>query len=192
MNWNNSNLIRILQDGGVAVIPTDTLYGIVGSALNEKVINRIYKIRKRKIEKPCIILIGDISELEKFSIVLSDEQENEIKKYWFPDKTQGEPGPVSIVLDCFNESLTYLHRGTNTLAFRLPRDMGLQNLLKETGPLVAPSANLEGLLPAKNIQEAREYFGNSVDFYLDGGEILGRASKILRLHKNGSISILRE
>src|SRR5204863_149383 len=69
------------------------------------------------------------------------------------------------------EKFEYLHRGTNTLALRLPKDESLQNLLKKTGPLIAPSANVEGLPPAKNITDAKKYFGDGVDLYIDGGEI---------------------
>jgi L-threonylcarbamoyladenylate synthase len=85
-----------------------------------------------------------------------------------------------------------LHRGTKTLAFRLPSSQSLRTLLIETGPLIAPSANPEGQAPAQNITEAKKYFGDLVDFYLDGGEIHGKASKVIKLHKDGSIHILRE
>lgn len=182
--WNNENLIKILKEGGVVVMPTDTLYGLVGKAENEAVVNRIYKIRKRNPKKPCIILIGDISELKKFSIILSKEQELVLNKNW--------PGPVSVVLDCFDDSLSYLHRGAKTLAFRLPASEELRNLLIKTGPLIAPSANTEELPPAKNISEAKKYFGDSVDLYVDGGSIISKASKIIKLYKDGTVDILRK
>ena len=63
-------------------MPTDTIYGMVGRAQEEFVVNRIYTIRKRNPTKPCIILIGDISELEKFSVILTEEQKNKIKEYF--------------------------------------------------------------------------------------------------------------
>ncbi len=184
MAGNNKNLIKVLNENGVVVMPTDTLYGIVGKAEDEKIVNRIYDLRKRAPNKPCIVLIADIMELEKFSIHLSDEQKKALVNYW--------PGPVSIVFDCFDEKFAYLHRGTNSLAFRLPTPTSLQDLLKKTGPLIAPSANLEGLPPALNVVEAKEYFGSSVDLYVDGGEINGKASKVIKLLKDGSVTILRE
>lgn len=183
----DQNLIETLKGNGVAVMPTDTIYGLVGSALDVSVVNRIYNIRKRAPEKPCIMLIGDISELEKFYITLSEEQKNKLKEYW-SDNSE----PTSIVLDSEDESFAYLHRGTKTLAFRLPALKELQELLMKTGPLVAPSANPEGLPPAKDITEAKEYFGDSVDLYVDGGEINGKPSKLIQLHKDGTVSILRE
>ncbi len=183
--WNNENLIKILKEGGVAVMPTDTLYGIVGRAEDEGVVERIYKIRKRSPEKPCIILIGDITDLEKFSVYITDEQKKLLQEYW-------SSGAVSIILDCNDEKFSYLHRRTNTLAFRLPMQAGLRSLLKQTGPLIAPSANPEGLPPAQNIDEAKNYFGDSVDLYVDGGVLSGKASKIIKIQKDGIISVIRE
>ena len=193
MVWNDKNLVRMLLNNKVIVMPTDTIYGIVGNALNNNVVNRIYEIRKRAPEKPCIILIADVKDLEKFSVHLSNEQREKIKEYWSLDKAQDfQPGPTSIVLDCIDQKFFYLHRGTQTLAFRIPIQMGLQDLLRETGPLIAPSANLEGLSPANNIYEAKNYFHELIDLYIDGGERGGKASKIIKLHKNGTADILRE
>ncbi len=181
--WNDPNLIRTIKQGGVAVMPTDTLYGIVGDALNMSAVNRIYSLRKRSPQKPCIILIGSMDELEKFSIILTEEQKKTVAQYW--------PGPVSIICDCDNEELAYLHRGTNSLAMRLPENQSLRSLLLETGPLVAPSANTEGQPPAKNIAEAKKYFGDGVDMYVDAGNREGKPSKIIRLEKDGTESVVR-
>lgn len=175
-------------------MPTDTIYGVVGRAKNKETVERIYQLRRRAPNKPCVILIGGINELEKFSIILSVKQKMILEKYWpVAPKTKkvGESRPVSIVLDCPAEKFTYLHRGAETLAFRLPASKTLQELLFKVGPLIAPSANLEGLPAAQTIKEAKKYFGNSVDLYVDGGLAVGRASKIIKLHKDRTVSILR-
>ena len=183
----NENIIETLKNGGIVVMPTDTIYGIVTSALDSLAVDNVYEVRKRAPDKPCIILIGDINELEKFSITLSVEQQNTITKYW----TDSSPA-TSIILPCSEDKFSYLHRGTKTLAFRLPAQKELRDLLKKTGPLIAPSANIEGMSPAKNIIEAKKYFGDSVNLYVDGSEIEGQPSKVIKLHKDGSVSILRE
>lgn len=192
MMWDNPNLIKKLEENGVAVMPTDTLYGIVGRAENKNVVEKIYKIRKRTPSKPCIILIGDIKELEKFSIILRDEQKTAIEKYWsFDSARDPQSEPVSIVLPCSDEKFLYLHRGTNTLAFRLPGDKELRDLLTKVGPLIAPSANPEGLAPARTMAEAEGYFGNLVDLYVDGGLMIGKPSRVIKLHNDGSVVVLR-
>ena len=185
--WDDENLIKVLREDGVAIMPTDTIYGMVGKAENKNVVNRIYKIRQRNPSKPCIILIGDIKDLEKFSVILSEEQKNALKKCW-----SNNSEPTSIILDCPAEKFSYLHRETKTLAFRLPVPQALRNLLLKTGPLVAPSANPEALPPPQNILEVKKYFGDLVDLYIDGGTIKNKASKLIKLHKDGSVTILRE
>ena len=184
--WNDKNLIETIQKGGVVVMPTDTIYGICGRAEDKNTVERIYKIRKRNPEKPCIILISEIDELKKFSINITDEQRKILESFWNTKRA------TSIVLDCLDEKLRYLHRGTNSLAFRIPASKTLQDLLFKTGSLIAPSANTEGYPPSKNILEAQNYFGNEVDLYIDGGEIFGQASKIIRLHNDETFSIIRE
>ncbi len=63
----------------------------------------------------------------------------------------------------------------------MPADKALHTFLKKTGPLVAPSANLQGVPPAETIAQAKKYFGNTVDFYLAGGRKKGKPSKIISL-----------
>jgi len=189
--WNDKNLIKILKKDGIVVMPTDTIYGMVGRAESKSVVERIYRIRNRDINKPCIILIGEKSELKKFSINLSEEQKEVLEKYWSFVSIQ-DLWPTSIVLDCPEEKFTYLHRGTKTLAFRLPAPEGLRALLLQVGPLIAPSANTEKFPASENVEDAKKYFGDLVDLYMDGGTLFGKASRIIKLHKNGSVSIIRQ
>lgn len=190
--WDNEDLTRTLVGGGVAVMPTDTIYGMVGKALSEKVVNHIYDIRNRAPEKPCIILIGDISELEKFSINISLKQKAELLEYWPIESAEDGERGISIVLDCIDEKFTYLHRGTNTLAFRLPRKAALRDLLLQTGPLIAPSANIEKFPASESIEDAKKYFGDKVDLYVDAGPIVSKPSRIIKLNNDGSVEVLRD
>jgi L-threonylcarbamoyladenylate synthase len=190
--WENKKLVEILSENGVVVMPTDTIYGIVGKALQKNTVELIYKIKGRSPEKPCIILIGNINELDKFGIKLTQKEEKMLKEYWFTLSEAEGYGPVSIILDCLDDSFEYLHRGTKTLAFRLPASPTLQDLLLKVGPLIAPSANPEARLPSKNIEEAKKYFGDSVDLYVDGGELKNKASKLIKLNDDGSATVLRE
>jgi len=181
--WSNELLVQALLDNQLVVMPTDTVYGIVGKALNPDVVQRIYSARKRSPEKPCIVLIGGVTELERFGIEISAGQGDIINQYW--------PGPVSIIVDCPCAQFEYLHRGTNSLAFRLPASHPLRTLLNRTGPIIAPSANTEGSAVATTIADAQLYFGGSVDLYIDGGTIVGSPSKILKLHNDGSVAVIR-
>lgn len=174
--------IEILNNGGVGIIPTDTLYGIVGRALDKDVVLRIKKLKRRSEGKPFIILISKIEDLDILNIDLDDRSKDFLLKVW--------PGSVSVVLKCDDENLRYLHDGMN-LAIRWPKNDLIESVIQVTGPLVAPSANPEGMKPASNINEAREYFGNSVDFYLDGGALDREPSTLVSI-KDGEIKILRQ
>ena len=173
--------IKILKSGGVGIIPTDTLYGLVGLAKNQKTVEKIYKIRERNPDKPLIILIGSVSDLKKFKVKIDLKTKKIIKKYW--------PGQISIILPA-DKKLEYLHRGTGSLAFRLPKDQWLTALLKKTGPLVAPSANPEGRQPALTVKQAKRYFSNAVDFYIDRGKLESEPSTLIKI-EDGKIIVLR-
>ncbi len=179
-----SQIASILKEGGVAVIPTDTLYGLVARADTQSSVQRIYSIKGRTPTKPLIILISSLQDVERFFIQLSDSQKNICEKLW--------PGKVSIILPCVQEQFAYLHRGTNSLAFRMPKARWLRQLIAQTGPLVAPSANPEGLEPAKTIKEARAYFGDKVDgYYSRLFPRLGKPSTLVEL-RNEKVVVLRQ
>lgn len=171
----NKKIIKILKNNGVGVMATDTIYGLVGSALSKKTVSKIYQLRKRDLKKPMIILIGSLRDLRLFNIKVTGRLKNLLDKLW--------PGPVSIILPCSHKKISYLHRGTKTLAFRLPAQTDLQKLLQQTGPLVAPSANISGKPPAKNIKKAQEYFRGRIDFYLDSGTIKGAPSILIEIKR---------
>lgn len=186
-NISSPEIAAILKKGGIVVAPTDTLYGVLGSALNKETVARIYRLRKRNTKKPMIILIGSLRDLSTFGIVPIERTRRILKRLW--------PGKVSVIFPITKKAsrarFSYLHRGTNTLAFRLPRSKRLRALLQKTGPLVAPSANPEGLSPATTIQKAKRYFGGRVDAYIDGGTIVSRPSTLVTL-RNETITVTRK
>ncbi len=183
--------VKFISKGGIGVIPTDTIYGIVCPALSQKAVEKVYRLRKRSPDKPVIVLIGSSHDLRKFGVVLNPVSRAILAKVW--------PGPVSVILPCESKKFSYLHRGRKAIAFRLPKKAALRRFLLKTGPLIAPSANFEGKTPARTIKEAQKYFGDKVDFYVDGGKIesnpstlvlvLGRKVSVLR--KGAGISKLR-
>lgn len=175
LTFGDQRLITVLRRGGVGVLPTDTIYGLVGQALRPKVVERIYRIRERNLKKPCIVLISSLRDLKLFGVRIDSATAKILRELW-PDK-------VSVILPCLLRKFSYLHRGTKTIAFRFPKKRILLELLKKTGPLIAPSANLEGLKPANSISAAKKYFGDRVDFYVDSGKLKGRPSTLIRFRQ---------
>lgn len=181
---DTEKVIELLKLGKVGVMPTDTIYGIVGSALSPQTVEEIYTLRSRDLSKPLIILISSLDDLKRFDIVLTKEQKDFLNKIW--------PNPISVILPCPKEKFSYLHRGKKSLAFRLPKDTGLLDILKKAGPLVAPSANFAGEKYAETVAQAKKYFTDKVSFYIDKGKLQSKPSTIVRLYKDGTRIILRQ
>jgi L-threonylcarbamoyladenylate synthase len=168
----SSQAAKILKGGGVGVVPTDTLYGISASIFFPEAIARIYRLRRRNPQKPLIVLISSFSDLKKLGVRLRKKEKTFLKGVW--------PGKVSVVL----------RRGKSTVAVRLPKHARLRAFLKKTGPLVSTSVNPEGLPPAKTIAQAKKYFGDKLDFYIDLGRLDSLPSTLVSLQK-GKLEILR-
>ncbi|MEI7810569.1 MAG: L-threonylcarbamoyladenylate synthase [bacterium] len=181
-----NKIVDTIKNDGIGVMPTDTLYGVVGSAFSVNAVKKIYNIKGRDDKKAFIILIDSISTLKKFGFEIDDNLKRTLKKFW--------PGKVSIILSLPKDNLekfNYLHRGEDSLAFRFPNKESLINILRRTGPLVAPSANTEGKEPALNVAEAKEYFGDKVDFYLAEGMLKSKPSALIKINEDGKIEVLR-
>lgn len=176
-------VVNVIINGGVVVMPTDTIYGAAASALKPDAVERVYALKQRSPEKPPIILIADVAELKKFSVAVNPAIHRVLDELW--------PGPTSVVLPCPDSDLGFLHRGSFSLAFRLPHKFDLKTLLTQTGPLIAPSANPEGLPPATNLNEAQAYFGDQVDGYVDGGTVTAPASRLIRMNADATYEVLR-
>lgn len=172
-----------IKDGAIAVIPTDTIYGIVSTATHHNPVEKVYKLRKRTSSKRMIILVSSEKQILELGVSLNEEQLKMLSKLW--------PAPLSIVVNADIKKLNYLHRGKKSLAFRMPDDEWLLKLLKITGPIVAPSANFEGEDPAFTITQAKKYFEDSVEFYIDGGTLKSKPSTVANL-EDSKLTILRE
>ena len=182
--WNQRSILSIASHflrGEAVVTPTDTIYGILARATDSEAVKSVYELKRRNPSKPFIILISSLEDLNLFDIHISEQQKNILNKYW--------PGKVSVILSCESSEYEYLHRGTKTLAFRYPKEEKLLELIKISGPLIAPSANPEGLEPAKNTEEALVYFGESLT-YVDDGNKVGAPSTLISL-VDDKLTILR-
>jgi L-threonylcarbamoyladenylate synthase len=182
-----SKTVSVLEADGIAIVPTDTIYGIIGKANSEIAINKIRSIKKRETGKPLPVFISDLAMAEQYAEVPPD-QLNFLKQVW--------PGSFTIVLRQktkeFPENLT---GGRNTIGLRVPNRTFLIRLVREiNAPLVQSSANLSGQPPAKNVDEVKKHFGdgeNQIDLVIDGGDCDGKPSKVIDLSGTES-AMLRE
>ncbi len=175
---------RILRGGGIGVIPTDTIYGIVASALLPAAVARLYFVRGRDPAKPVIVLLPSPAALRIFGVRPSPKAQKLLSSVW--------PGPRSVLLPVRKASFSHLHRGTGKIAFRVPAVRVLQSFLAATGPLAAPSANYAGLPPAATAAAAVALFGECIDFVIDGGARKGAPSRLLELRGTRLVPLPRK
>ncbi len=176
----DSFIINSLRTGGVGVLRTDTVYGIICLAKDEVAVERVFKLKGRDAAKSPIVLI---EHLDQMYDTPSESELRLAEDFW--------PGPVTIIHPS-TQSPLWIRRGNDSVAYRMPAERSLIKLLSKVGPLIAPSANPQGEPPARTIREAINYFGESVDFYVDGGEVLiTTPSRIVRITEHGGIEYLR-
>lgn len=174
----DEDVIAALKNGAVGVLPTDTIYGIVAAAGNPEAVARLYAIKHRE-HKPGTVVAASIEQLVELGI----------KRRYLTAAGQFWPGAVSIETP---HQLTYLHQNTGRQAFRISADQTLHRLLEQTGPLLTSSANQPGEPPANTMQAAQVYFGDQVDFYVDGGDLSGRPPSTLIRVIDDAIEVIRQ
>jgi L-threonylcarbamoyladenylate synthase len=171
---------KLQQPGAIGVIPTDTIYGVVARASDQAAVSRLYRLKKRD-HKTGTLITADIEQLVKLGF--KRRYLKAVERFW--------PGAVSVETPCGPE-LTYLHLGLNRVAVRIPDNQPLQKLLIACGPLLTSSANAPDEPHANTVTEAQAYFGDKVDFYIDGGDLTGRPpSTILRIIDD-AIEVVRQ
>jgi len=178
--FTRDQAVAALNDGGIGILPTDTVYGVVAKATHREAVERLYAVKRRE-RKPGTIVAASVEQLT--SLGISEKYLRVGEKYW--------PGSLSIVLP-LEGRCGYIHQGVGTVAVRVVADERLRDILQQTGPLVTSSANQPGKPEATTIQEAVDYFGGKVDFYVDGGDLSGRASSTIIRPTADGIEIIRE
>jgi L-threonylcarbamoyladenylate synthase len=179
-NKIDKKVAELLNSGGVGLLPTDTIYGLSALALNKDAVQKVHKLKQRDGGKPLVVLIADVKQLAELG--LSVAHADFVKKYW--------PGPLSLEFDA-SSAPEWLHRGMYYFGVRLPKHSELGDLIAKTGPIVSTSANLQGQAPAKNVEEAKKYFGDKLDFYVDSGEVSGQSSTLVKVTE-GKLQVVRQ
>jgi len=166
---------EVLTKGGLVIVPTETVYGIVVNSLNDLAVKRLYEIKKRPLNKPFTIIVERKERIEEFSQNIPRSAYKLIDKFW--------PGPLTIILRNENK----------TVGLRMPDHPFLLKLMEEVHfPLYCPSANISEKRPPRNLEEALKDLDGYVDLAIDGGPTsIGIESTIVDLTQE-EFSILRE
>ncbi|WP_456484986.1 L-threonylcarbamoyladenylate synthase [Desulfurobacterium sp.] len=182
------NIIKeLILSGEILCSPTDTQYGLIGSALNVVAIETAYRLKKRDQNKPLIVLFNSVEKLKKYGVFIPEKYENFLKEIW--------PERLTVILPLNEESPFKTLFNRSNLAVRIPAFKPLRELISETVPLFAPSANIQGEKPAESCRECHSYFKGQVKYCIKGRStpipstllsLIGSAPEILR---EGAVSI---
>lgn len=176
-------IIDVINNDGIVIMPTDTIYGIVAKATNEDVIKRVYSLKKRDDRKPMLILVSGNEMLKDYVSSINELEQTLIDNLW--------PGPLTIIFDKKNIS-DLLTGGLPTVGVRIPNNKEMLDIISSVGvPLLSTSVNLSGEKSATCVSNINKTMLDNVDFVYDNGECNDVPSTIIRV-VNGEVKILRE
>ncbi len=170
---NLSSYIDLIKKGNVVAFPTETVYGLGADAWNPTAIQKIFTIKGRPSDNPLIVHVSEVEQVQEFSDHIPDSAHELIEEFW--------PGPLSLVLPKKSKVLDAVTAGLGTVAIRMPDHKIAQELISNTGPLVAPSANKSGRPSPTKAEHVKSDFGD--DFPVIDGEAtkIGLESTVLDL-----------
>lgn len=177
--------VKLLREGAVIAVPTETVYGLAADARNESAILRIFELKGRPPSLPLAVLIESDKMLSRFARDIPDEAYLLAKHFW--------PGPLTIVLKKLPQISAILTAGKDTIGLRSPNHPLIQTILHEFGGgLAAPSANLFGEKNPTTAREVEKVFGDKLALIVDGGSCsIGIESTIVDLSCSPCFKILR-
>lgn len=164
-------IARLLQEGGVALLPTDTIYGLHALALDEGAVAKIVEMKGREETKPFVVLASSIDQLTDLGISADPEILQRLASIW--------PAPLTAILPL--RAPVAASRGAATIAVRIPALEWLRDLVKRTGPLVSTSANRSGEPPVDSPERLARGLHERLDAIIDSGVVSGEPSAIVDL-----------
>ncbi|MFT3869246.1 MAG: L-threonylcarbamoyladenylate synthase [Nibricoccus sp.] len=181
---NLAFLARALNDGEVVAVPTETVYGLAGDALNENAVEKIFRAKGRPANDPLIVHLHSLKQLNQLAET-NPAVEKIARAFW--------PGPLTIVLPKKPAVPDLVTSGRPSVAIRMPRHPLFRKLLHACGrPLAAPSANPFGYISPTSAAHVAESLGKKIHYILEGGDCaIGLESTILDLRDPKHPAILR-
>ena len=162
-----------LREGGLVVLPTETVYGLGGNGLNKRACKKIYEAKGRPSDNPLILHIAENSQLDPLVAEIPDVAKKCMEKFW--------PGPLTIIFKRSELIPDEATGGLETVAIREPSNEIAHAILKAVDfPVAAPSANLSGRPSPTKVEHVIEDLNGRVDIIVDGGHsVVGIESTVL-------------
>nr|WP_147919537.1 L-threonylcarbamoyladenylate synthase [Ruania zhangjianzhongii] len=176
--------VHQLAEGRLAVLPTDTVYGIAADAFTPRAVTALLTAKGRDRQMPPPVLIGDLRTLDGLATEIPAAVRDLVEEFW--------PGPLTIILRAHGSLRWDLGETHGTVALRMPDHEITLELLRRTGPLAVSSANRSGEPAALTCAEAAEQLGRAVRVYLDGGTAPGGVASTIVDATGEQLRVVRE
>ena len=175
---------EVIRRGGLAAIPTETVYGLAGSALLPDSAAKIYEAKGRPADNPLIVHVAYPEDTERIAFT---------NPVYFRLAERFMPGPLTVILkkrDCIPDTVT---AGGDTVAVRCPSHPTAHRLIEVSGhPIAAPSANRSGSPSPTTAEHVRQDLDGLIDLIVDGGPCsIGLESTVIRLDGEDACTVLR-
>jgi L-threonylcarbamoyladenylate synthase len=181
---------QLLEKGELVAIPTETVYGLAGNALNEKSILEIFKVKNRPQFDPLIVHVANLEKAKELVDDFNEKAERLAKQYW--------PGPLTLLLKKKSHIPDLVTSGLETVGVRCPNHELTRSLLNQLSfPLAAPSANPFGYISPTRPDHVNEQLGDKIKYILNGGAcpigiestIVGFENDLPIVYRLGGLSI---
>jgi L-threonylcarbamoyladenylate synthase len=164
----------ILKDSNLVAFPTETVYGLGARALDKSAVSKIFKAKGRKSDNPLIVHIANKGDLNKLAKNIPKVAYKLAKEFW--------PGPLTLVLEKKSIIPNNVTSGLKTVAIRMPNNKIALELIKESGPIAAPSANISGRPSGTSFEHVLEDFNGKIDAVIEGEDSkIGLESTVISL-----------
>lgn len=175
---------KLLLEGQVVGIPTETVYGLAANIYDEAAVYRIFETKHRPADNPLIVHIAEFDQMIPVVKEVSPLAKKLAEKFW--------PGPLTIVQPKSDTVCDAVTAGMDTVGVRMPAHPVARALIQAAGvPLAAPSANLSGIPSPTSAEHVYDDLNGSIECILDGGECeVGVESTVVRVDEDG-LTLLR-
>ncbi len=179
--------LEVLNNGGVILYPTDTIWGLGCDATNQKAVQRIYEIKQRSDQKSLLVLLDHPGKISSFV--------NEVPEIAW-DLIDLSEKPLTIIYSDAKNLAKNLIAEDGSIGIRISSDPFNQRLIQRfKKPLVSTSANISGEMAPGNFSEISEEILSAVDYVVEWRQDdyqKAQASSIIKLKPNGEVEIIRE
>lgn len=181
---NIDKIVEIINSSGLVISPTDTVYGIMGDALNKESIKNVYDVKHRDYKKPLILLMSSIDMIKEYTLDISEDEMYLMKKFY--------PGCMTLLLKRNSKVDDMICNNGEYIGVRIPDNKDLLSIIEKLGrPVFSTSCNISGNDVVRSVDEIDEEIISKVDYIYDGGYIDSVSSTVVRID-NGEVVILRE